>query len=204
MKAIALFEFYPVVGAFLFPIARQTKIGRSEAAFSLFLVSLCMWPFLLYFIWDASDIKITVDRKRRTNGLKRNRCGKFLEYRSYYPDESGSFTFAARDLEEIVKKYDPKNIELLQWLHQRSESIKTRVQIPELWNLHWLDEAIETSNPRIFCSNCECEVASFKKEADSPPLGWSHIIYSCPRGHVLYRHKTVHFSGYRIDNSIDA
>ncbi|SRR6266568_5366622 len=190
MNAIVLFAgIYLLFGVLIFAVARSSNAAKRDPTFFLLVFSLCLWPWLLYLLWDGWPQARRSEEKKRAKRLRKHRCGALIEYRPY-PHEgscSGIFRFAATDFELIVKNYAPRNSELLQWLRNRDDSIKCPVEIPGMWNLHWLSDAIEKGYSKIFCTACGAEIESFRKETEAPKVpSWS-ATYFCPKGHVLYR-----------------
>ena len=206
---IFLAGVYFAIGAIVFVFARNAEATKRDPTLFLLILCLCFWPWSLYALWECSPrvqrkkqealSKLRADiAKQRADKLRKHRCGARVEYRPY-PQEglyAGVFRFEASGFEKVVSKFDPLNKELLQWLRDRDDTIKTPVEIPGLWNFHWLTDAIDQGYSKVFCTRCGMEIESFRKETETPKEPAWHATYSCPNGHVLYRWTLGHMDSF--------
>ena len=214
MSFLNCIEFYLAIGILSFPFVRMTNAGKSDTGTFIFFFSLFMWPLMFCIVWYESSYMVKERKKKElieqkikwqetTEILEANRCGKTVQFgdgRHTWHHGSGIFNISASELETLVKQHSPTNKSLLEWLHNRDESVATPIDIsklPLVCSSSILEYALDQNLFIVFCSNCGTRIESVKKFTDSAKMGCWFLHYYCPNGHSLYSRVIGHMTPSR-------
>ena len=201
----------------------MTNAGKSDTGTFIFFFSLFMWPLMFCIVWYESSYMVKerknahlIEQKTKwqetKETLEANRCGKTVQLgvgRHRWHHGSGIFIISASELETLVKQHNPTNKSLLDWLHNRDESIATQVDISKLpllgsisehaHNSSILEYALDQNLLVVSCLNCGNQIQTLKKlnESHASGMGTRFLHYYCPNGHSLYSRVIGHMTPSR-------
>lgn len=193
--------------------------AQIDKAWPTVIVCVFAWPLAAGRFWENPemlfDTKISVDDLKKELNIERQapvpQCGATIQYTAIpfgiLGGGCGVFTFKSVDVANALQHKVSKNNYslndklLLDWVDQRDEEISESVDVPvHLDQFRFsVPDMIRSGCGKVLCKECNL---IFKADALIPPEhgragGWCYVRISCPNGHELLKHETIHLSLHR-------